>query len=85
MDNSFINNKIIVVLGNFGTGKTKFFHTFKKPLGKKPLIIHNCDSIRDFKLGYHNVIVMNDMDFNNFNVETIIKLLDIEDDTTFNI
>lgn len=85
LNNFFIDDKSLIVLGSSGTGKTRFFQSLLNYLGKIPLVINNYDSIKEFRLGYHNIIVMDDMSFDNLSLEVIIKLLDSSDETTFDV
>ncbi len=80
------DKKTLLLIGEPGTGKTKFilFHlyTFQK---LTPLIVNNLDSLRDFKWEKHQAIIFDDCNFKDVNREELIKLLDSEDETTHNV
>lgn len=55
-------------------------------LGGKPLIINNYDGLRFFNPSVHDSIVIDDMNWAEIHDrETLIKMLDSEDSSTFNI
>jgi len=79
-------NKSLFLLGEAGTGKTKFIESYCINILKlTPLIINNFDSIKKFDDNRHNAIIIDDICLKACDRSTVVKLLDSEDITTFRV
>jgi len=79
-------NKSLFLLGEAGTGKTKFIESYCINILKlTPLIINNFDSIKKFDDTRHNAIIIDDICLKGCDRSTVVKLLDSEDITTFRV
>jgi len=78
--------KSVVLIGSPGTGKSKFIESYViNMLGKTPLLINDFNSIRNFKEGVHDAIIIDDINLKGLDRETIIKLLESESEATFRV
>ena len=74
------------LLGEPGTGKTKFIESYCIDVFKlTPLIINNFDALKYFDDIRHNAIIIDDICLKHCDRSTVIKLLDSEDSTTFRV
>jgi len=79
-------NKSLFLLGEPGTGKTKFIESYCINILKlTPLIINNFDSLKFFEDNRHNAIIIDDICLKKCDRSTVVKLLDSEDSTTFRV
>ena len=76
-----------MLVGATQTGKTLLMLNFiKNTLKLNPLTVNNIDSIRYFEPSKHNALFFDDCDFASIqSEEMLLKLLDCESATTFNI
>ena len=76
-----------MLVGATQTGKTRLMLDFiKNTLKLKPLVVNNIDSIRYFEPSKHNALFLDDCDFASIqSEEMLLKLLDCESATTFNV
>lgn len=76
-----------MLVGETQTGKTLLMLDFiKNTLKLNPLTVNNIDSIRYFEPSKHNALFFDDCDFGSIqSEEMLLKLLDCESATTFNI
>lgn len=72
--------------GQGGTGKTSFIIAYvMNELKLNPLIINHYDGLRDFQIGYHNCIIIDDICLEKISREVVLKLVDSTDETTFDV
>ena len=76
-----------MLVGATQTGKTRLMLDFiKNTLKLNPLTVNNIDSIRYFEPSKHNALFFDDCDFASIqSEEMLLKLLDCESATTFNV
>ena len=76
-----------MLVGETQTGKTLLMLNFiKNTLKLNPLTVNNIDSIRYFEPSKHNALFFDDCDFASIqSEEMLLKLLDCESATTFNV
>ena len=78
-----------MLVGETQTGKTLLMLNFiKNTLKLNPLTVNNIDSIRYFEPSKHNALFFDDCDFASASIqseEMLLKLLDCESATTFNV
>ena len=76
-----------MLVGATQTGKTLLMLNFiKNTLKLNPLTVNNIDSIRYFEPSKHNALFFDDCDFASIqSEEMLLKLLDCESATTFNV
>jgi hypothetical protein len=81
-----MQNESLFLLGEAGTGKSRFIESYCIDILKlTPLIINNFDSIKKFDDSRHNAIIIDDIFLKGCDRSTVVKLLDSEDITTFRV
>jgi len=85
MNKAEVENKTLMLMGPSGCGKTKFIEAYLESKGRKPLVINDINSIKDFDKDSHDCIVFDDVDWSKVAREQMIKLLDSNDPTTFRV
>lgn len=73
--------KCLVLTGESNTGKTKL----AKAVFKNPLIVRHKDKLKQFDPVRHDGIVFDDMSFANYSRETVLALMDMDDDADINV
>jgi hypothetical protein len=72
-----VEQKTLFILGEPGSGKTKFMLAYCESEGLKPLIVNNVDALKSIHEN-HGMIVFDDVDFSKATREQVISLLDCE-------
>lgn len=73
-------------MGDSESGKSHFMKAYVRSVLKlNPLVINDVNSLTHFSPGRHTCIIFDDCNFENFNREFMIKLLDSQDETTFRL
>lgn len=73
--------KTLIVLGPSGLGKTEL----SKALSKNPLLISHIDQLKELKIGKHDCIIFDDMNFAHWPRESFIHLTDLANDRGINV
>lgn len=74
-------NKSTVVWGDSNTGKTSFV----KAHFANPLFCSHIDNLKKFDVGIHDAIIFDDMSFSHYPIESVIHLVDRDEDRTIHI
>lgn len=77
----FSDKHATLVWGGSGLGKTAFV----KAHFKNPLFLTHIDRIKDFKSSFHDCIIFDDMSFRHMPPETVIHLLECDNDSDIHI
>lgn len=70
---ALILNKAVLLWGPGGTGKTEFALAHFE----KPLFVRHIDALRDFRPGFHDGVVFDDMDFSHWPHGSRVHILDM--------
>ena len=78
--------KSLLLIGGAGTGKSQLLLCYvREQLELEPLLINDFHSLRDFRIGFHNALIIDDIDLSKLSREVLIKLLDSSDESTFDV
>lgn len=75
MDQDIVPGKTMIMMGASGIGKTVLA---KKLIPKPALFVSHVDQLKNFRVGYHNGIVFDDISFNHTPRENQIAIVDYD-------
>lgn len=73
--------KTLVVIGPSGIGKTEL----SKALSSNPLVVSHIDQLKELKVGEHDCVIFDDMNFSHWTRENMIHLTDLSNDRGINV